>query len=126
MMSVAAVQRRTCEGQITDSLCSFTHQQPHDLGSLAHLLSIRDKQKKGSKKDDGSGGQTSAGSAAGGSSGFGGAGGSHSGGSKKMTPIIQLLPPPPKVSCETVREHESLRLISYISSRHLICKGFTM
>ncbi|XP_061503996.1 histone-lysine N-methyltransferase ash1 isoform X1 [Anopheles gambiae] len=76
---------------------------PHDLGSLAHLLSIRDKQKKGSKKDDGSGGQTSAGSAAGGSSGFGGAGGSHSGGSKKMTPIIQLLPPPPKTGLNTDR-----------------------
>uniref|UniRef100_A0A182T6Q9 Histone-lysine N-methyltransferase n=1 Tax=Anopheles maculatus TaxID=74869 RepID=A0A182T6Q9_9DIPT len=70
---------------------------PHDLGSLAHLLSIRDRQKKGSKKDEANGGQTSTGSA--GSTtggGFSAAGGSHSGGSKKMTPIIQLLPPPPK------------------------------
>uniref|UniRef100_A0A182LZH0 Histone-lysine N-methyltransferase n=1 Tax=Anopheles culicifacies TaxID=139723 RepID=A0A182LZH0_9DIPT len=72
---------------------------PHDLGSLAHLLSIRDKQKKGSKKDDGNSGQTSSGSISG-SSGFGSAGGSYSSGSKKMTPIIQLLPPPPKTLAE--------------------------
>ncbi|XP_052902605.1 histone-lysine N-methyltransferase ash1 [Anopheles moucheti] len=75
---------------------------PHDLGSLAHLLSIRDRQKKGSKKDDGNGGQLSTGSASG-SSGFSGAGGTHSSGSKKMTPIIQLLPPPPKTGLSTER-----------------------
>uniref|UniRef100_A0A182PGW1 Histone-lysine N-methyltransferase n=1 Tax=Anopheles epiroticus TaxID=199890 RepID=A0A182PGW1_9DIPT len=69
---------------------------PHDLGSLAHLLSIRDRQKKGSKKDDGNGTTTGSSSV---SSSFG-AGGSHSSGSKKMTPIIQLLPPPPKTLAE--------------------------
>uniref|UniRef100_A0A182QLZ7 Histone-lysine N-methyltransferase n=1 Tax=Anopheles farauti TaxID=69004 RepID=A0A182QLZ7_9DIPT len=75
---------------------------PHDLGSLAHLLSIRDKQKKGSKKDDGSGsGHSSVGSGTGNGSGYGGTGGgNHSSGSKKMTPIIQLLPPPPKTLAE--------------------------
>ncbi|XP_052865683.1 histone-lysine N-methyltransferase ash1 [Anopheles cruzii] len=71
---------------------------PHDLGSLAHLLSIRDKQKKGSRKDDGgTGGQTVVGLGSAGGHGIGGnGGGSHSIGSKKMTPIVQLLPPPPK------------------------------
>uniref|UniRef100_A0A182VWH7 Histone-lysine N-methyltransferase n=1 Tax=Anopheles minimus TaxID=112268 RepID=A0A182VWH7_9DIPT len=72
---------------------------PHDLGSLAHLLSIRDKQKKGSKKDDSNSGQTSTGSVSS-TSGFSSAGGSYSSGSKKMTPIIQLLPPPPKTLAE--------------------------
>uniref|UniRef100_A0A4Y0AMC0 Histone-lysine N-methyltransferase n=1 Tax=Anopheles funestus TaxID=62324 RepID=A0A4Y0AMC0_ANOFN len=75
---------------------------PHDLGSLAHLLSIRDRQKKGSKKDDTNGGQSSTGSVSGTSS-FSGTGGSHSSGSKKMTPIIQLLPPPPKTGLSTER-----------------------
>ncbi|XP_050067808.1 histone-lysine N-methyltransferase ash1 [Anopheles maculipalpis] len=75
---------------------------PHDLGSLAHLLSIRDRQKKGSKKDEGNGGQTLAGSASS-TSGFSASGGSHSSGSKKMTPIIQLLPPPPKTGLSTER-----------------------
>ncbi|XP_055601649.1 histone-lysine N-methyltransferase ash1-like isoform X1 [Uranotaenia lowii] len=55
---------------------------PHDLGSLAHLLTAKDNRKKNSKKDD----STSTVSGASGSSG-----------SKKMTPIIQLLPPPPKI-----------------------------
>uniref|UniRef100_A0A182IML6 Histone-lysine N-methyltransferase n=1 Tax=Anopheles atroparvus TaxID=41427 RepID=A0A182IML6_ANOAO len=76
---------------------------PHDLGSLAHLLSIRDKQKKGSKKDDGNGGSQSLGAGSGsvnsGSAGAGG-GGNHASGSKKMTPIVQLLPPPPKTLAE--------------------------
>ncbi|XP_035897654.1 histone-lysine N-methyltransferase ash1 isoform X2 [Anopheles stephensi] len=76
---------------------------PHDLGSLAHLLAIRDRQRKGSKKDEANGGQTapgSAGSAGSGGGGFSAAGGSHSSGSKKMTPIVQLLPPPPKTLAE--------------------------
>ncbi|XP_058061813.1 histone-lysine N-methyltransferase ash1 [Anopheles bellator] len=75
---------------------------PHDLGSLAHLLSIRDKQKKGSRKDDGgTGGQTAGGLGSAGGYGIGGnGGGSHSIGSKKMTPIVQLLPPPPKTLAE--------------------------
>ncbi|XP_058169354.1 histone-lysine N-methyltransferase ash1 [Anopheles ziemanni] len=78
---------------------------PHDLGSLAHLLSIRDKQKKGSKKDDGNGGQSLGLGSAGGSGGAGGAG-SHTSGSKKMTPIVQLLPPPPKIDSNADRALE--------------------
>ncbi|XP_053680641.1 histone-lysine N-methyltransferase ash1 [Anopheles nili] len=78
---------------------------PHDLGSLAHLLSIRDRQKKGSKKDDssvvGHGGNVSTSSVSG--SGFGNTASSYSSGSKKMTPIVQLLPPPPKTDLGTER-----------------------